>query len=180
MCSPDWDHCNLSTCPLLSLTFLNNAALPTFIHTTVWLFLRVLVSVHGSCELRLWFCPHLFRKQREWVTLKLAKTFDKLWIMLVWWTAAGRYIWLSLFSHQWIPSRVIICASSFRWFSCESECQPCLLVDRAGGIPAPFSWKLFPGLLNLIYWSRMDSAKQFEAVFLLQIKASTSLLGPLE
>lgn len=50
-------------------------------------FLRVLVSGHCFCELRLWFCPHLFRKQREWVTLKLAKTFDKLWIMLVWWTA---------------------------------------------------------------------------------------------
>lgn len=32
-------------------------------------------------------------------------------------------------------------------------------------------------LLNLISWSSKESAKQFEAVFLLQIKAPTSYLG---
>lgn len=61
--------------------------------------------------------------------------------------------WLSLFFHQWIPSGVIIRASSFRCFYCESECQfslPALLLTEPGesqyhlaGTYSPESWILF-------------------------------------
>lgn len=90
---------------------------------------------------------------------KLAKTSDKLWIMLVWWTAPGRYdchyFAISEFPHLWGALIVSLSVSSVPW-------------SFAGVFPF-ISWILFLRLYETI-WGWLPVANQ----------SLNHLFGPLE